>query len=382
LKGQKEIRRQSTGSNNQHREHIFEDKKNAISVMPFLACVLCSAFFILFLSGCTKKEQIFKESRVLMDTFCTITVVSPSKEKAGKAIDAGFAEIKKLETLLNYFSDQSEVTAINRAAGLKTVKVSRETMDVLNKTAEISVITAGAFDPTIAPVIKRWNFTRGASTHQIPSLSDIKRLLKLVDYSRIHIIDELSEVILEEKGMEIDLGGIAKGYAADKAVEAIKNLGIKSALVAIAGDIRGYGKKAWKVGVQNPRPDPGNEKPWEDIFATLDLRDRAISTSGDYQRYFVKAGKRYHHILDPNTGFPAVSDVISATVIAPEGYLSDSLATAVFVLGAERGIAILESNGFEGIVVNSKKRVIVTRDLKDRIKIINNNYQFDRLQIP
>jgi thiamine biosynthesis lipoprotein len=321
---------------------------------------------------------MFKESRVLMDTFCTITVVSPSKEKAGKAIEVGYAEIKKLETLLNYFSEQSEVAAINRAAGVNTVKVSRETIDILNKSAEISVITAGAFDPTIAPVIKRWNFTRGATIHQIPSWTGIKRLLKLVDYRRILLVNELSEVILEEKGMEIDLGGIAKGYAADKAVEAIKDMGIKSALVAIAGDIRGYGSKLWKVGVQNPRPDPGNEKPWEDIFATIDLKDRAISTSGDYQRFFMKAGRRYHHILDPDTGFPAVSDVISATVIAPEGYLSDSLATAVFVLGAGRGIALLESIGLEGIVVNSKKRVIVTRDLKDRIKIINNNYQFDR----
>jgi hypothetical protein len=140
LKGQKEIKNQDTVdatlSKDPHREHRLEDKKNAMCV----ACVLCSVFFILFLSGCIKKEQMFKESRVLMDTFCTITVVSPSKEKAGKAIDAGFAEIKKLETLLNYFSDQSEVTAINRAAGVKTVKVSRETMDVLNKTAEISVM--------------------------------------------------------------------------------------------------------------------------------------------------------------------------------------------------------------------------------------------------
>ena len=129
MKGQADFRTQNS-------ENRLSDKMNGMSVMAFLACLLCSAFFILFISGCTKNEQMFKESRVLMDTFCTITVVSPSKEKAGKAIDAGFAQIKKLESLLNYFSDQSEVAAINRAAGVKTVKVSRETMDVLNKSAQ------------------------------------------------------------------------------------------------------------------------------------------------------------------------------------------------------------------------------------------------------
>jgi thiamine biosynthesis lipoprotein len=281
---------------------------------------LCSLFLVLFFSGCTEKNNMYKESRVLMDTFCTITVVSPSKEDAGDAIEAGFAEIKKLETLLNYFSDDSEITAVNRAAGNRPVKVSRETLDMMKKTIDISRMTNGVFDPTIAPVVSLWNFSRDMSNPSIPSGSIISRAVKLVAYEKIQMDYDTFEIFLEEKNMELDLGGIAKGYAADRAVEAIKARGIKAALVAVAGDIRGFGLNtsgnSWKVGIQNPRPESVSDEPWKDIFASLYLGNMAISTSGDYQRFFIKDGKRFHHILDPETGFPAESDLISVSVIA------------------------------------------------------------------
>jgi thiamine biosynthesis lipoprotein len=255
---------------------------------------------------------MFKESRVLMDTFCTITVVSPSKEKAKDAIDAGFAEIKELEILLNYFSSESEITAINNSAGTRPVKVSKDTLEIMEKMVDIAKVTDGAFDATIAPVIKRWKFSKDSYSHSVPSSNSIKNALKLVDFRKIKIDPGPSEIYLEEKGMELDLGGIAKGYAADKVIETMRAKGIKAALVAVAGDIRGFGLnlslQGWKVGIQNPRPDSESEKPWEDVFATLNLNDKAISTSGDYQRFFMKDGKRYHHILDPETGFPAKSD--------------------------------------------------------------------------
>ncbi|HDH53726.1 MAG TPA: FAD:protein FMN transferase, partial [Nitrospirae bacterium] len=248
-------------------------------------CLLITAFFLLSLSNCTKREQMYKESRILMDTFCTITVVSPSKEKAGQAIDAGFAEIKKLDTLLNYFSDESEISAINRAAGIKPVKVSDETFEIIEKMVDIAKATNGAFDATIAPVIRHWKFSRDSSASSIPPGEVIEQALRVVDYKKIRINSSAPEIYLEEKGMELDLGGIAKGYAADKAVDAIRGKGIKAALVAVAGDIRGFGLnlsgQGWKVGIQNPRPEAESERPWEDIFAVLHLKDRAISTSGD-----------------------------------------------------------------------------------------------------
>lgn len=326
---------------------------------------------------------MYKESRTLMDTYCTITVVSPSKERAAEAIDKGFAEIKKLELLLNYFSDESEISAINRASGTRPVKVSRDTLDMMRKTLEISKATRGIFDPTIAPLIKLWNFSKKRRDNSVPDSRVIKNTLKLVDYKKIQI-NSKSEVFLAEKGMEIDLGGIAKGYAADKAIEAIKAKGIKAALVAVAGDIRGFGSNpsgnAWKVGIQDPRPETGSasERPWEDIFASLYLENMAISTSGDYQRFFIKDGKRYHHILDPATGFPAESDLLSASVIAPEGYIADGLSTAVFALGAEKGMSLLKAMGVEGVLVDRDRKVFVTEGIRGKIEILKKEYTVTR----
>ncbi len=352
-------------------------KKN----IPSACSLLIALCLILFLTSCTNQEEKYKESRTLMDTFCTITVAADSREKAKEAIDAGFSEIKKLDTLLNYFSDESEISAINRAAGIRPVRVSDETLEIIKKTVEISEATGGAFDPTIAPVIKHWKFSKDPSGYSIPSGKVIEEALQLVDYKKIRIDTKASEIYLEEKGMELDLGGIAKGYAADRAVNAIRAKGVKAALVAVAGDIRGYcldpDKKGWKVGIQDPRPERESDRPWEDIFATLYLKESAISTSGDYQRFFLKNGQRYHHILDPETGFPAKSGLISVTVIAPEGYLADSLSTAIFVLGPEQGMRVLDSLGIDGILVGADKKIRSTKNIRERVDILSRKYQQD-----
>jgi thiamine biosynthesis lipoprotein len=323
---------------------------------------------------------MFKESRTLMDTFCTITVVTTSEEKAGEAIEAGFGEIKKLDRLLNNFEPDSEISTISKEAGIQAVHVNRETLDLMQKTIGISEITNGAFDPTIAPVYKLWKFSGRPANPSMPPQDAIESALKFVDYKKIEINSGASEIYLQEKGMELDLGGIAKGYAADKAVEAIKAKGIPSALVAIAGDIRGYGLSTtgnpWKVGIQDPRPEnPASERPWEDIFATIYLKDSAISTAGDYQRFFFKNGKRYHHIIDPKTGYPAESGLISVSVISPEGYISDGIDTSILILGAEKGMKLLESMGVDGVLVDSQKRVFITKNLRGKIEILHKGYK-------
>lgn len=350
--------------------------------LPFTVhCLLFTAYCFLILSGCTQKDQMYKESRILMDTFCSITVVASSRAAAMEAIEAGFGEIHKLETLLNYFSPESELSSVNAASGVNAVKVSGETLEIVKKAMNIAMASGGAFDPTIAPVIKLWKFSKNPSDSAVPPADEVERALELAGYRKVRINNTASEIFLEEKGMEMDLGGIAKGYAADKAVLAIKSYGIQSALVAIAGDIRGFGVNTsgqpWRVGIQNPRPEPGSEKPWEDIFASIQLKDSAISTSGDYQRFFIRDGKRYHHILDPETGFPAESDLISATVIAPEGYMADGLSTAVFILGAEKGIELLESKGLGGVLVNAEKKMYLTNNLRDKIDVLRDEYRIE-----
>jgi thiamine biosynthesis lipoprotein len=357
-----------------------KNRKPAFCFLLTACCLLFSVFCLLVLPGCSQQDRMFKESRVLMDTYCTITVVSPSEEKAKEAIESGFNEIQKLDKYLNNFSPDSEISAISGSAGIKPVRVSNETLDLIEKTVVISELTNGAFDPTIAPVLKLWKFSGRPAEPRIPPDDAVKDALKLVDYRKIRINKKTSEVFLQEKGMELDLGGIAKGFAADKATEAIKAKNIKAALVSIAGDIRGYGLsttgKTWRVGIQDPRPEnPDSEKPWEDIFAALYLKDSAISTAGDYQRFLIKNGKRYHHIIDPVTGYPSESGLISVSVIAPEGYIADGIDTAVLIMGADKGMKLLNAKGLDGILVDDQKRVFITKNLKDRIEILHKSYQ-------
>ena len=212
--------------NSEFRSHNLELKTQNSKLLLFV-CSLFTVYFLLFLSSCTKTDQMYKESRVLMDTYCSITVISPSREKAEEAIEAGFAEIKKLEILINYFSAESELSEINRYAGIKPVRVSKETLDLINIAVHTSEITDGAFDPSIAPVIKLWDFSRQNKKPSVPASNYIINAIKHVDFKKIQINAITSEIFLQDKGMEIDLGGIAKGYAADKAVDAIKIKGIK-----------------------------------------------------------------------------------------------------------------------------------------------------------
>jgi thiamine biosynthesis lipoprotein len=166
--------------------------------------------------------------------------------------------------------------------------------------------------------------------------------------------------------MSFDTGGIAKGYAADKAVETLKALGISSGLVAIAGDIRAFGSKPdgspWTIGIRNPRGAEAND----DVMATLELSDEAVSTSGDYERFFMREGVRYHHILDPRTGYPAREN-ISVTVVAPEAVFTDGFSTGVFVMGPEKGLQLLETLGYEGIIVGHDGKMFLTKAMEERI---------------
>jgi len=356
----------------------------------FAVCCLLSTIF-----ACSpQKEKVYRKNRILMDTTVTISVVSGSGDKAEKAIDKAFGEIEKLDRLLNFFSDSSEVSEINRNAGLKAVVVSPETFAVLEKAVYASGKTNGAFDVTIGSVTTLWDFHKRVK----PEDKQIKERLPLINYKKIILNKKSSSVYLKKKGMLIDLGGIAKGYAADKAVEELKREGIKSGLVSISGDIKAFGLKPdlkpWKVGIRNPRaippspyPSPARgesrklsglmgggkgegEKGFSDeIMATIEMTDMAISTSGDYERYFIIEGKRYHHILNPKTGYP-VDECRSVSIIAKYGAVTDPFSTGIFILGAERGIKLLEEMGIDGIIVDKNGKIHTTPNLRGKLEII------------
>lgn len=354
------------GLRNAELKSGIQKPKSKIFLLLAAYCLLLTV-----LSSCSdQKEKIYRKSQMLMDTLITISVVSGSKDNAEKAMDKAFGEISKLDAMLNFFSDKSELSEINRNAGISPVKVSPETLNVIEKAIYVSEKTGGAFDVTVGPVISQWNFSK--KPDRPPHASLIKENLRLVNYKLISINKEASTVYLKEKDMLLDLGGIAKGYAADMAVDELKRKGIKAGLVSVAGDIKAFGAKPdrspWLVGIKNPRPkDNDNE-----IMATLGLTDMAISTSGDYERYFIADGKRYHHLLDPKTGYPA-EGCRSVSVMTKEGVYTDSFSTAVFILGPERGMQLLKEMGFEGIIVDKEGKIHMTQGLGGKIEFKGNN---------
>lgn len=346
-------------------------RRSEVRSRPHFSCVLpavCFMLFVVLVSCSLKKESIFRKTRILMDTLVTISVVADSEEKADSAMEKAFGEVGKLDALLNFFSDKSELSAINRNAGAGPVRVSPETFEVIEKGVLASTITDGAFDATIGSEIALWDFFK----KKRPDERTIKEKLRLVDYRLVKLSQEESSVGLVKKGMLMDLGAIAKGYAADKAVEELKRKGIKSGLVAVAGDIRAFGLKPdgkpWRVGIRNPR-QKGKD---DEILAMVELRDIAISTSGDYERYFIMDGKRYHHILNPKTGLPA-EGCQSVTVIAKDGTTTDSFSTGIFVLGPEKGMEVLRRMGLEGLIVDSNGKVSTTPGIKDTVEFKRNN---------
>ncbi len=323
----------------------------------------------MLLSSCnSNKLSTYKKSKALMDTFVTITVVAESRETADKAIESAFDVIEQYGDLINFFSDKSELTAINRSAGIHEVRVSPETLDTIEKAVYVSEKSDGAFDPSIGPEIKLWDFFKKIK----PSDAEIRRNLPLVNYKNIIIDKGKSTVFLKKKDMLLDLGGIAKGYAADLAVQDLKQKGIIAGIVAIAGDIKAFGlkpdKSPWVVGIKNPRQKSSDDE----IIARVPLRDKAISTSGDYERYFIMDGQRYHHLLIPQTGYPGYA-CQSATVIADKGVTTDGFDNALFILGPEKGIELANKLGVDAIIIDSKGAMHTTAGLQGKLTIEKNH---------
>jgi thiamine biosynthesis lipoprotein len=319
-------------------------------------------FLFFFLACSAPSESIYRKSSTIMDTLVTITVVSRTPQDAEAAIDAGFDEIRRLEGLLSFWTEESEIARVNRAAGSAPVEVSSETLEIIEKSVFVSDKTGGAFDATIGPVIRLWDFRKKV----MPDARSIRKALQKVDYRMMRTNISTGTAYLGNEHMSVDTGGIAKGYAADRAVEKLKALGISSGLVAIAGDIRGFGRKpdgrAWTIGIRSPRGGVDTDE----VMATIELSDEAVSTSGDYERFFIREGMRYHHILNPKTGYPA-TESISVTVVAPEAVLTDGFSTGVFVMGPKKGVQLLEALGYEGIIMGRNGKIYLTNGMKNRV---------------
>jgi thiamine biosynthesis lipoprotein len=305
---------------------------------------------------------VVKRAQMQMGTLVRITAVARSESIAQAVATAGFVEIHRLEELLSTWIPTSELSRVNTSAGVKPVSVSQETMKVVQGAIQVAEMTDGGFNIAIGPAVDAWNVIEG---RRIPAESELESLRPLVDLQAVHADVRKQTIFLEKTGMRIDVGGIGKGYAADQAVMAMKKAGAVAGVVALSGDIKTFGRlpgeRKFPVGIQHPRKEG-------DVLIFIDLEDEAISTAGDYERFFERDGVRYHHILDPKTLQPARS-CQSVTVIAREGIWADGLDTGIFVMGVESGMKLVEAlPDVEAIIVDHEGLVHVSSGLRDRIR--------------
>ncbi len=312
------------------------------------------------LTGCFAGNVPLEKESFVMGTVVTQKIYGKNAQNAALGVES---KLRSLENDMTVRKPGGEIYDLNLSAGTDSVKLGDDSLHVLREAVRYSQISRGAFNPAVGPLIELWGF---AEHPRVPGKEEIERLIDLVDYRDIIIQEDRAR--LRQKGQRVDLGGIVKGYAADVAVRIYSKYGIKSAFINLGGNVAVIGDKPdgnpWIIGIQNPRDIPGR------YIGTVSVKDASVVTSGDYQRYFEADGKRYHHILDPQTGYPAQSGLISTTIICESSIQADALSTAVFVMGLDEGMELVESlNGVEGIFVTEGYSVFVSEGLKGVFKM-------------
>jgi len=335
----------------------------------FVFAVLSFAIMIFFIakdnitSGLNNENaenKVVKKQSFLMGTVITQQVYGANGEIAADEVVRRLEEIEKRVTLN---SADSEIYMLNEMAGKGTVSLSKDTIYILSVAKKYAELSNGAFDPTVGPLVKAWGISPGSG--RIPGDEEIKSLLPLIDFNDLIIDEEKLTARLEKAGQSVDLGGIAKGYAGDEAIRIYREYGIESAYINLGGNVVTLGNKPdgspWRIGVQNPRDITGN------YVGIIEVSNKTVVTSGDYERYFERDGKRYHHIIDPRTGYPSESGLISATIVCDLSIDADALSTSVFVLGLEKGMELVEKlEGVEAILITNDKNIYVSSGLEGK----------------
>ncbi|WP_445383338.1 FAD:protein FMN transferase [Robiginitalea sp. IMCC43444] len=290
--------------------------------------LLCAFMVTLSAAG----QQTHREAVTLMGSNFEITVVADTPRQADQWIELAVTEIRRIEALISSWDPASETSEINRQAGIKPVKVSRELYQLIKRAIGISALTDGAFDISYAAMDRIWKFD--GSMRDLPDPKAIEQSVRLVGYKNILLNEKEGTVYLVKKGMKIGFGGIGKGYAADRTKEVLVRAGVPAGIINASGDMNSWGKqnndKPWQVAITNPMYKTKS-------YGMLPLQGRAVVTSGDYEKHVTFEGVRYAHIIDPRSGYPSTG-IISTTVFAPKAELADALSTAVFVMGIEAGL--------------------------------------------
>ncbi len=325
----------------------------SVIIVVFVACLVVVALYLS--AGPGKQVELDSGHRMVMGTFARVVVIAADSEAAGKCIESAFMQINKVDDLMSDYKSDSEISRVNRDGYNEAVQISQSTYEVLQRSIEFSELTNGAFDVTVGPLVEL--FRKAKSEQVLPDQDEITEARSRVGFEKLKLDDQNGTVQFTVEGMRLDLGGIAKGYAVDKAVETMQSRGAIGGMVDLGGDIRCFGaplkgRDHWVIGLQNP--DMGKDSAWREVLLKLKMTNGAIATSGDYQQFILIEGKLYSHIINRKTGTSS-EGLSSVTVIADNATNADALATAVSVMGSENGLELIENiPGTEAILITSQ----------------------------
>jgi len=320
--------------------------------MKTLIALACSFCCLLSFGQSRQTDVTVKKTLKLMGTRFEITVVAPNEEIGYINIDEAVSEIERIEKIISSWNKDSETSLVNKNAGIKPVKVSRELFNLIERSIKISEITDGAFDITYASMDEIWRFD--GTMDKVPSEESIRKSVSKVGYKKIQLDHDNQTVFLPEKGMCIGFGAIGKGYAADRAKDLLVSKDVKGGIINASGDLTTWGTKVtgekWLVGIANPLSK-------DKVFSWLPIIESSVATSGNYEKYIILDGKKYSHIIDPRTGYPT-RGINSVSIFAKQAELCDAMATAVFIMGRDVGLHMINQiDGLEAVVIDAENKV-------------------------
>lgn len=337
--------------------------------------LLCSLLILpLLLSGCNKsnktsqnEDPIYK-TEVLMGTVCTVKIYD---SKDTSILDKAFNRIKEIENEVSINKEATELDKVNSVSGINKVNVKDDTYTMIKEGKKYSEMSSGAFDITIGPLVKLWGI--GTENAKLPTDQEINEKKALIGYKDLELNDSDKSVYLKRKGMIIDLGGIAKGYTADEIAKVLKANNVNKAIIDLGGNIFALGDSPknvpWKIGIQNPYLERGG------TIGYIEESNKSVVTSGIYERYFEKDGKRYHHILSPFSGYPYDNEIAGVSIISDKSIDGDALSTTTFALGVDKGLDFINKiHGVEAIFITKNKEVYVTPGIKNNFKLTNEEF--------
>ena len=340
-----------------------------ISKTRFLRSAVLIILAAVLVCGCTGKPKPIRQTELALGTVCSVSLFD-SKEKA--LLPASFSLISQLENKISKNIPDSEISKLNRNAGVSPVVLSQPVFQLLTMARKFSILSEGMFDVTIDPVVELWGI--GTDHASVPAPDKLEHAVSLVDYRKVVLDPERSSAFLPEKELAVDLGGIAKGYIADQVKDFLVSRGASGGIVDLGGNILAFGRKPdgsdFRIGIQDPFGGRGSS------IGVVTMSEGSLVTSGIYERFFEQDGKRYHHIFDVKTGFPVENNLSGVSIVTRESAAGDALSTAVFALGLEKGMALVEkTDGVEAVCITKDKEVYISSGLKDSFILTDQNFK-------